>query len=95
MSATPAPMRLPEAEAMRVLARLAARRPRVQCLTNTVAQAITANVLLAAGADASMAVHPDEIVAMTLSADAAIVNLGTPDEGRERAIAMLAAMPVR
>ncbi len=93
MSATPAPMRLPEAEAMRVLARLAARRPRVQCLTNTVAQAITANVLLAAGADASMAVHPDEIVAMTLSADAAIVNLGTPDEGRERAIAMLAAMP--
>jgi hydroxyethylthiazole kinase len=79
-------------EALRVLARLVLARPRVQCLTNTVAQAISANLLLAAGADASMAVHPDEVVGMTLSADAALVNLGTPDEGREKAIAALAAM---
>ncbi|MGL4729417.1 MAG: hydroxyethylthiazole kinase [Bosea sp. (in: a-proteobacteria)] len=93
MITTAAPMRLPEVEAMRVLARIVARRPRVQCLTNTVAQAITANLLLAAGADASMAVHPEEIVNMTLSADASLINLGTPDAGRERAIQMLAAMP--
>jgi hydroxyethylthiazole kinase len=82
-----------EAAARAVLARVVARRPRVQCLTNTVAQSITANLLLAAGADASMAVHPDEVAGMTLTADAALINLGTPDSGREEAIAMLAAMP--
>jgi hydroxyethylthiazole kinase len=92
MGANAAPMRLPEIEAMRVLARVVAGRPRVQCLTNTVAQAITANLLLAAGADVSMAVHPDEIVAMTVSADASVINLGTPDVGREAAIAALVAM---
>jgi hydroxyethylthiazole kinase len=81
------------AAALAVLARVVAQRPRVQCLTNTVAQSITANLLLAAGADASMAVHPDEVVGMTLTADAALVNLGTPDAGREEAIAMLAEMP--
>jgi hydroxyethylthiazole kinase len=82
-----------EAAALAVLARVVARRPRVQCLTNTVAQSITANLLLAAGADVSMAVHPDEVVGMTLTADAALINLGTPDAGREDAIAMLAGLP--
>jgi hydroxyethylthiazole kinase len=82
-----------EAAALAVLARVVARRPRVQCLTNTVAQSITANLLLAAGADASMAVHPDEIVGMTLTADAALINLGTPDAGRVEAISMLAEAP--
>jgi hydroxyethylthiazole kinase len=81
------------ATALAVLARVVASRPRVQCLTNTVAQSITANLLLAAGADASMAVHPAEVVGMTLTADAALINLGTPDAGREEAIAMLAEMP--
>jgi hydroxyethylthiazole kinase len=81
------------AAALAVLARVVARGPRVQCLTNTVAQALTANLLLAAGADASMAVHPDEIVGMTLTADAALINLGTPDAGRVEAVAMLAETP--
>ncbi len=61
-------------------------RPRVQCLTNTVAQQITANVLLAAGARVSMATHPDEVVAMSAAADALLINLGTIDDARIAAI---------
>ncbi len=74
-----------------VLARLRAVRPRVQCLTNAVAQEITANVLLAVGARVSMATHPDEVVAMTASADAWLVNLGTIDAARIAAIPRLLA----
>lgn len=76
-------------ETRTVLSRLGARHPRVQCLTNTVAQAITANCLLALGARVSMATHPDEIVAMTASADAVLINLGTIDPVREMALARL------
>ncbi len=72
--------------ASEALSRLRERAPRVQCLTNTVAQPITANVLLALGARASMATHPDEVVAMSESADALLVNLGTPDAARIEAI---------
>lgn len=74
-----------------VLARLRVRSPRVQCLTNTVAQQITANVLLAAGARVSMATHPDEVIAMTASADAVLFNLGTIDAARIDAIPRLLA----
>jgi hydroxyethylthiazole kinase len=80
--------------------RLRARGPRVQCLTNTVAQAITANTLLALGCRVSMATHVDEVIAMTESADALLINLGTLDAGRVDAIAALStsararAMPV-
>lgn len=76
--------------AARTLERLRSQRPRVQCLTNTVAQALTANVLHALGAGASMATHPDEVVDMTVSADALLVNLGTPDTARIAAIHRLA-----
>ncbi|MGL4325361.1 MAG: hydroxyethylthiazole kinase [Beijerinckiaceae bacterium] len=71
------------------LRRIAARKPRVQCLTNTVAQTLTANGLLAVGADASMATHPGEIIAMTQGAQALLINLGTLDPQREAAIAAL------
>ena len=74
-----------------MLARVRAQRPRVQCLTNTVAQQITANVLLAVGARVSMATHPDEVVDMTVSADALLINLGTPDAARMAAIPRLLA----
>ena len=74
-----------------VLARLRATAPRVQCLTNTVAQSITANVLLAVGARVSMATHPEEVVAMTASADALLINLGTIDAARIEAIPRLLA----
>ena len=76
-----------------VLARLRTRAPRVQCLTNTVAQQITANVLLALGARVSMATHPDEVVAMTAGADALLINLGTLDTARQEAIPRLLADP--
>lgn len=72
-----------------VLDRLRKSAPRVQCLTNTVAQAITANCLHALGVRASMATHPDEIVAMSRSADALLVNLGTIEPVRLDALARL------
>lgn len=78
-------------DAIAVLAALRTRAPRVQCLTNTVAQQITANVLLAAGARVSMATHPAEVVDMTASADAVLFNLGTIDAARIDAIPRLLA----
>jgi hydroxyethylthiazole kinase len=72
-----------------VLARVRKQAPRVQCLTNTVAQAITANCLLALGARVSMAVHPAEIIEMAAGADAVLINLGTIDPLREEAIRRL------
>jgi len=69
-----------------VLARIRDRAPRVHCVTNTVAQNYTANMLLAAGAVPSMTISPDEIVSFVASADALLVNLGTFDEERRRAI---------
>jgi hydroxyethylthiazole kinase len=68
-----------------VLARVRARRPRVHCITNAVAQAFTANMLLAAGAVPSMTIAPQEIAAFTASADALLVNLGTFDAERRKA----------
>ncbi len=77
--------------AVAVIARVRERSPRVQCLTNTVAQQITANVLLAIGARVSMATHADEVVDMTASADALLINLGTLDAARIEAIPRLLA----
>jgi hydroxyethylthiazole kinase len=69
-----------------VLARVRDRAPRVHCITNTVAQNYTANMLLAAGAIPSMTISPEEIVSFVASAEALLVNLGTFDEDRLRAI---------
>jgi hydroxyethylthiazole kinase len=69
-----------------VLARIRDRAPRVHCITNTVAQNYTANMLLAAGAVPSMTISPDEIVSFVAGADALLVNLGTFDEERRGAI---------
>jgi hydroxyethylthiazole kinase len=69
-----------------VLARIRDRAPRVHCITNTVAQNYTANMLLAAGAVPSMTISPEEIVSFVASADSLLVNLGTFDEERRRAI---------
>ncbi len=78
-------------DALRILKAVARQQPHVQCLTNTVAQSVTANMLLAIGARVSMAVHPDEIVGMMLNADANVINLGTIDYGREAAITRILA----
>jgi hydroxyethylthiazole kinase len=69
-----------------VLARVRDRAPRVHCITNTVAQNYTANVLLAAGAVPSMTVSPEEIGSFVAAADALLVNLGTFDAERRSAV---------
>jgi len=69
-----------------VLTRIRARRPRVHAVTNSVAQNFSANILLAAGAIPSMTTDPDEIGEFVASADALLVNLGTLDAERRRAI---------
>src|SRR3954454_8409275 len=68
-----------------VLERLQARRPRVHCVTNAVAQAFTANMLLAAGAIPSMTIARNEIAAFVARADALLINLGTFDAERQAA----------
>ena len=69
-----------------VFARIKSRAPRVHCITNTVAQAYTANILLAAGAIPSMTISHEEIGAFVGSADALLLNLGTFDAERRAAI---------
>jgi hydroxyethylthiazole kinase len=70
-----------------LLARLRDKRPRVHCITNSVAQAFTANVLLAIGAIPSMTLSQDEIGSFVAGADALLVNLGTFDAERRAAVA--------
>lgn len=74
------------------LERLRSRGPRVHCITNSVAQNFTANVLLALGATPSMTTAPDEVPDFTARADALLINLGTLDAGRRSA--SLAAVEV-
>jgi len=69
-----------------VLARVRDRAPLVHCITNTVAQNFTANVLLAAGAAPSMTVSPEEIIGFVTTADALLINLGTFDAERRDAV---------
>ena len=89
MSAVMAMDRLDAARVASVLARVAENRPRVQCLTNTVAQNITANMLLALGAIPSMAIHVDEVAAMAEGAGAILINIGTINAESELAIPKL------
>lgn len=70
------------------LASFRAQRPHVHCITNNVAQAFTANVLLAAGAVPSMTIAREEIAAFVTMADALLVNLGTLDGERREAMAI-------
>jgi hydroxyethylthiazole kinase len=68
-----------------ILARVRSASPRVHCITNAVAQALTANALLAVGAVPSMTISPDEIGGFVQRAGALLVNLGTFDAERRRA----------
>jgi hydroxyethylthiazole kinase len=68
-----------------ILSRVRDKRPRVHCLTNSVAQNFTANILLAAGAVPSMTVAPEEIAEFVAHADALLINLGTFDRERRDA----------
>jgi hydroxyethylthiazole kinase len=71
-----------------LLARIRAKKPRVHCITNTVAQAFTANTLLAAGATPSVTTSLEEIAAFVAGADSLLVNLGTLDAERRQAIGL-------
>jgi hydroxyethylthiazole kinase len=96
MPAEGAEMHAPPSELPRltadILERVRARPPRVHCITNTVAQAFSANMLLAAGAVPSMTIAPEEVAAFTASADALLVNLGTFDGERRQAAATAIAV---
>jgi len=72
--------------AIEVILRIREHAPRVHCITNTVAQQFTANVLLAVGAVPSMTLSPLEIGNFVAGADALLVNLGTFDAERRAAI---------
>src|SRR5579872_5794078 len=65
--------------------RVRARRPRVHCVTNAVAQTFTANMLLAAGAIPSMTIAPMEIGGFVARSSALLINLGTFDTERQTA----------
>src|SRR5712691_194996 len=82
-----APRELAQAAAG-ILSRIRARRPRVHCITNAVAQNFTANMLLATGAVPSMTLSPEEIGAFVAGANALLVNLGTLDIERREATAV-------
>lgn len=62
------------------------QRPKVHCITNSVVQNFTANMLLAFGAIPSMTINPLEIADFVGGADALLLNLGTVDKDREAAI---------
>lgn len=62
------------------------RAPRVHCIMNTVAQSFTANLLLAAGAVPSMTSTSEEVAAFVGKADGMLINLGTLDPDRQKAI---------
>ena len=68
------------------VARFRAACPHVHCITNSVAQHFTANVLLAAGATLSMTIAAEEITDFVTMADALLINLGTMDGERIRAV---------
>nr|WP_306265863.1 hydroxyethylthiazole kinase [Pararhizobium sp. IMCC3301] len=68
-----------------LLDRVRSRQPRVHCITNSVAQTLTANVLLALGAEPSMTIAPQETGGFVSAADAVLINLGTLDAERSKA----------
>ncbi len=73
-----------------LLERLRARKPRVHCVTNTVAQNFTANILLAAACVPSMTLSAEEIAPFVAGANALLVNLGTFDRERREATGIAA-----
>jgi len=69
-----------------LLERVRSERTRVHAITNAAAQALTANLLLAAGGIPSLTVAPEEVPAFTGRSAALLVNLGTLDTDRRTAI---------
>lgn len=82
----PEPMRPDPARSLAILDAVRGKGPRVHCLTNSVARAFTANVLLAVGAVPSMSHDVSEVSAFVDNADALLVNLGTLDAAMRAAM---------
>jgi len=80
------------AQAADLLDRVRSRAPQVHVLTSTVAQPISANLLLAVGAQPSMSAAPGEIEAFAARTHALVANLGMLDEARRAAL--MRALPV-
>ena len=78
--------------AARAVSRLRIDGARVHCLTNSVAQPLTANLLLAAGATPSMTMAREEIADFVSRADAVLINLGTLDPDRMAAMELAARL---
>lgn len=72
-----ATLELDSAIAQRALAQLADLSPLVHCITNTVVQNFTANLLLAAGAIPAMIIDPSECQEFAQVADGFLLNVGT------------------
>jgi hydroxyethylthiazole kinase len=79
-TAAPVPTPDPDwaARTATLLEAVRARSPLVHCITNTVVQNVTANVLLALGASAAMVDVVTEAGPFARVADALLVNTGTP-----------------
>jgi hydroxyethylthiazole kinase len=82
--ATTAPDALP-VTAARLLARIRERRPKVHCLTNPVALGLSANVLLAVGAEPSLSGDAATVRDFVAATATLVVNLGMMDPAREAA----------
>jgi hydroxyethylthiazole kinase len=72
-------------------ATLRAKRPLVQALTNIVSSNFVANVLLSAGASPAMVDNPEEATLFAGSADAVLINLGTPTTAQVESMRLAAA----
>lgn len=64
------------------LAAMVTKRPRVHCITNTVAMDFTADILMAVGAHPSMTMGLEEISEFVMSANSLNINIGTLDSQR-------------
>jgi hydroxyethylthiazole kinase len=73
------------AAACGLLARVRERRPRVHVLTNDVALGLSANALLALGAEPSLSADPATVRDFVAGTDALVVNLGMLDPARAQA----------
>ena len=80
--AAPCPLRA----AADLLARVRDRQPQVHCLTNAVALELSANVLLALGAEPSMTGDAATVAEFVRGCDALVVNLGMLEPVRAVAI---------
>ncbi|MFC7464336.1 hydroxyethylthiazole kinase [Brachybacterium sp. GCM10030252] len=76
----------PENRLRSALEALSGHSPLVHCITNTVVQQITADVLLAIGAAPAMVDHAQEAPVFAAAADALLVNTGTVAEGQVQAM---------